>query len=225
MSINVPEATTAFELFGTESHWIRVRVTGDAFYRGPTGPAFRERQGRTLEHKREDRRAVADLLRPPTLEGVHPNTQWAYNERTVEDEILGSSDGTHDQSFETNAAPVSEVELWVDEVDSLSRAEMRDLETDPPERVERLPESGDPVEFWVRWRAVEDFLASGEGDRHFRIDRTSGTVTFGDSQRGQIPPTGENNIRVTYTTGGMRISTPHSRTSNGFLPHQRRRHL
>jgi predicted phage baseplate assembly protein len=202
VGINVPEATTAFELFGTESHWVRVRATGDDFYRGPTGPATRTRRGRTLEHKHEDRAAVADLPRPPTLTGVHPNTQWAYNERTVEEEILGSSDGTHDQSFTCNAAPVSEIELWVDEVDSLSRAEMRELATERPDAVDRLPESGDPAEFWVRWREVEDFLASDESDRHYRVDRTSGTVRFGDSQRGRIPPTGENNIRITYTTGG-----------------------
>jgi predicted phage baseplate assembly protein len=202
VSINVPEATTTFELFGTESHWIRVRVTGDDFYRGPTGPATRRRQGRTLEHKHEDRAAVADLPRPPTLEGVHPNTQWAYNERTVGDEILGSSDGTHDQSFSCNAAPVSNIELWVDEVDALSRAEMRDLAAEQPDGVERLPESGDPREFWVRWQAVDDFLASEEADRHYRVDGTSGAVTFGDSTHGRIPPTGENNIRVTYTTGG-----------------------
>jgi hypothetical protein len=72
VSINFPDATTAFERFGTHAHWIRVRVTGDAFYRGPTGPAFRKEGERTIEHKREDRSAVADLPRPPTLEGVHP---------------------------------------------------------------------------------------------------------------------------------------------------------
>jgi predicted phage baseplate assembly protein len=202
VSINFPEATAAFELFGTSAHWIRVRVTGDAFYRGPTGPAFRKEGKRTIEHKREDRSAVADLPRPPTLEGVHPNTQWAYNERTVSDEVLGSSDGSHDQTFACGSAPVTDIELWVDEVDALSGSERRALERERPEAVERLPESGDPVEFWVRWDAVEDFLDSGAEARHYRIDRTSGTVTFGDGQRGAIPPAGENNVRVTYKTGG-----------------------
>lgn len=202
VSINFPEATAAFELFGTSAHWIRVRVTGDAFYRGPTGPAFRKEGKRTIEHKREDRSAVADLPRPPTLEGVHPNTQWAYNERTVSEEILGSSDGSHDQTFACNAAPVTDIELWVDEVDALSGSERRALERERPGAIERLPESGDPVEFWVRWDAVEDFLDSDAEARHYRIDRTSGTVTFGDGQRGRIPPAGENNVRVTYKTGG-----------------------
>jgi len=202
VSINFPEATTAFELFGTSAHWLRVRVTGDAFYRGPTGPAFRREGKRTIEHKREDRSAVADLPRPPTLEGIHPNTQWAYNERTVSEEVLGSSDGSHEQTFACNTAPVTDIELWVDEADALSGSERRAIERERPGAVERVPESGDPVEFWVRWHEVEDFLDSDAEDRHYRVDRTSGTVTFGDGQRGQIPPTGENNLRVTYKTGG-----------------------
>ncbi|PSP32860.1 putative baseplate assembly protein [Halobacteriales archaeon QH_10_67_22] len=202
-SINVPEATTAFELFGTRAHWIRVRVTGDEFYRGPTGPAVRQEGERTIEHRREDRSAVADSPTPPTLQGVHPNTQWAYNERTIEGEILGSSDGSHDQAYTCNRAPVTEIELWVEEVGALSSAEMRDLERDSPEAVDRLPESGsDPVEFWVRWTEVENFLESAASDRHYRVDRTSGEIRFGDGQRGQIPPAGENNLRATYKTGG-----------------------
>jgi predicted phage baseplate assembly protein len=202
VSINFPEATTAFELFGTSAHWLRVRVTGDAFYRGPTGPAVRREGERTIEHKREDRSAVADLPRSPTLEGVYPNTQWAYNERTVSGEILGSSDGSHDQVFACNTAPVTDIELWVDEADALSTSERRALERERPDAVDRVPESGDPVEFWVRWQAVEDFLDSDAEARHYRVDRTSGTVSFGDGQRGAIPPAGENNVRVTYKTGG-----------------------
>jgi len=202
VSINFPEPTEAFELFGTSAHWLRVRVTGDAFYRGPTGPAFRKEGKRTIEHKREDRSAVADLPRPPTLEGIHPNTQWAYNERTVADEILGSSDGSHGQAFACNTPPVTDIELWVDEVDALSGSQRREIERERPGDVERVPENGDPVEFWVRWREVEDFLDSDADDRHYRVDRTSGTVTFGDGQRGTIPPAGENNVRVTYRTGG-----------------------
>jgi predicted phage baseplate assembly protein len=202
VSINVPEPTTAFERFGASRHWIRVRVTGDAFYRGPTGPAFRKEGERTIEHRHEDQSAVADLPRPPTLQGVYPNTQWAYNERTVDGEVLGSSDGSHDQSYTCSEAPVTDIQLWVDEVDALSSSEMADLEDDRPGAVERLPESeGDPVEFWVRWTEVSDFLNSDASDRHYRVDQTSGTVTFGDGQRGRIPPAGENNIRATYKTG------------------------
>ncbi|MEF8854062.1 MAG: putative baseplate assembly protein, partial [Haloarculaceae archaeon] len=202
-SLNFPEATTPFSRFGQTRHWIRVRVTGDEFYRGPTGPAIRKEGERIVELTREDRTAVADLARPPTLVGIHPNTQWAYNEETVEDEILGSSDGSHQQSFECRRAPVTDIECWVDEVDALSRAERRDLEATAPGAVRRVPESdSEPVEFWVRWEVVPDFLESGPEDRHIRVDRTRGTVEFGDGQRGRIPPAGENNVRVTYKTGG-----------------------
>jgi predicted phage baseplate assembly protein len=203
VSITFPEATEAFELFGRHRHWIRVRVTGEEFYRGPTGPAFRKEGDRVIEHASGQRQAVADSPTPPTLDGVHPNTQWAYNVRTIEDEVLGSSDGSHDQVFSCHEAPVTEIDLWVDELTALSDAERRALESDPSVAVERLPEEGsDPVEFWVRWEEVASFLDSSAEDRHYRVDRTSGTVEFGDGQRGAIPPAGENNLRVTYKTGG-----------------------
>ncbi|PSQ19193.1 putative baseplate assembly protein [Halobacteriales archaeon QS_8_69_26] len=202
VSLNFQEGTEAFSKFGEEHHWVRARVTGDEFSPGPTGPAIRRVNGRILERKPEDRTRAQGSTTPPALEGIHPNTQWAHNSETIEEEILGSSDGTHGQEFTCYNTPVTEIEVWVDEVSSLSRKEMQELEETRPEDVDRLPETDEPVEFWVRWEEVSDFLESDSSSRHYRVDRTSGTVTFGDGQRGKIPPRAENNLRVTYKTGG-----------------------
>jgi hypothetical protein len=49
---------------------------------------------------------------------------------------------------------------------------------------------------------VPNFVRSDPSSRHYTIDHTSGTVTFGDGQRGAIPPRGTDGIRATYRTGG-----------------------
>ena len=56
---------------------------------------------------------------------------------------------------------------------------------------------------WVRWHEVADFYQSGRRDRHYKINRLTGEIQFGDGQYGLIPPQGRNNIRMTrYQTDG-----------------------
>ncbi len=190
VSINFPSPTSSFELFGEEGHWIRAAVTREEFVtdaNGGTGPAGSG-----------DDEAPA----PPTLEAINPNTQWAYNERTVE-ETLGGSDGSPDQEFRCDHVPITEAEVWVNEAGSLSGSEQRELESRRPEGVRTSASAGVGTgEFWVRWQAVPDFLDSGNSSRHYRLDRTGGTITFGDGQEGAIPPTGDGNVEVRYKTGG-----------------------
>ena len=195
VSLTFPEATTAFELFGRTNHWIRARVTQDEFTVRDTEQAVTDGQA--------SEPAAERTTTPPTLDGLYPNTQWAYNTRTITDEILGSSDGSHDQSFRCAYAPVIDIEVWVDELSTLSTSEQRRLSEASPERVERERNAkGDLDSFWVRWNAVGDFLDATPNDRCYVVNRGNGTVTFGDGDRGTIPSTGTDNVRATYTTGG-----------------------
>ena len=52
------------------------------------------------------------------------------------------------------------------------------------------------------WNEVEDFDASKPGDRHYTVDLATGRVSFGDGIHGKIPPKGEDNIIVSYHSGG-----------------------
>ena len=186
VSITVPQPTTAFERFGETAHWIRLRVTGDRFDQSALSALTAE-----------------TVPAPPVVDGVHLNTQWATNTRTIEDEILGSSDGAHDQVFECAHVPIIDIDVWVDEQGSLSASQQRTLIEERPAAVERVTEpDGSVSAFWVQWTAVDDFLESGSQDRHYVVDRTSGTVAFGDGQHGAVPPSGNDNVRATYTTGG-----------------------
>lgn len=55
---------------------------------------------------------------------------------------------------------------------------------------------------WQPWQEVDDFLASGESDRHFVVDAEAGSIQFGNGLQGYAPQIGQR-IRVTsYRYGG-----------------------
>lgn len=196
VEFTLPTPTEAFELFGRTQHWIRARVTSDQF-------VVEDSQTSTdgaVDDGTEDTGRPRD---PPTLEGIFANTTWAYNTVTVTDEVLGSSDGSYEQSFVCSQAPIIDLTLWVDEFETLSAGERRRLrERQPGDVSEAYDSRGELEAFWVQWDAVDDFLDSGPQDRHFVVDRTVGTVRFSGGDNGRIPPRGVDNVKATYTTGG-----------------------
>lgn len=97
---------------------------------------------------------------PPRVLGVVTNTAPATQAQTVENEVLGGSDGLPEQTMQLFYAPVLTGSLVL-EIDEGSGFE--------------------------QWTEVRDFNASGPEDAHFTLDRTTGTVLFGDGERGRIP--------------------------------------
>ncbi|WP_458210349.1 putative baseplate assembly protein [Haladaptatus sp. NG-SE-30] len=140
---------------------------------------------------------------PPLLRGLYPNAGWADNVRTITDELLRSSDGTPNQTVAFANTPAIEEAVWIEELAALSEDTREELKREHPDHVEELTdESGTVTEFWVRWTAVDNFVDSTADARHYLIDRTAGMLTFGDGDRGMIPPLGDDNIRANYRTGG-----------------------
>ena len=115
---------------------------------------------------------------PPRLRRVSLNTMWATQAVTVHDEILGSGNGNPGQVFTTAQAPVLPGQQLV------------------------VRESGQPDEVWALWDAQPDLYDSGPQDRHYILDPLTGEIRFGDGSSGRIPPPGQNNVRITYQTGG-----------------------
>ena len=140
----------------------------------------------------------------PVLYGIYPNTAWASQAETVEDEILGSSDGTTDQEFEFAKIPVITAEIWVDEMTTLSDDEKNAIieEYGGDSVSEVKDETGKALEVWVLWQAVEDFFNSTQASRHYLVDRVTGKTGFGNGVHGMVPPVGTDNIRATYQVGG-----------------------
>jgi hypothetical protein len=54
---------------------------------------------------------------------------------------------------------------------------------------------------WVTWSRVAELASAGPQDTVFHLDPQSGELTFGDGQHGAIPPTGTDNLRVSYRSG------------------------
>ena len=171
---------------------------------GPADLTARACFGETLSWLRLRWQAGSFPL-PPQLRRVLLNTTWAAQVITVQDEILGSGNGDPGQQFTTAQTPVQPgQQLTVREPQQPAPAEAQALAQEEGANAVTvtLDAAGQPEEIWVRWHAVPDFYGSGPRDRHYTIDPLSGTITFGDGTSGLIPPIGQNNIRITYRSGG-----------------------
>ncbi len=114
-------------------------------------------------------------------------TVTAVNADTIEDEMVGVSDGVPGQRFKLERAPVVPGQEVVVEVSS---------------------DDG-----WTQWRSVPNFADSEAGSREFLLDATAAEIMFGPMVRladgttrqyGAVPPKGSA-IRVArYRTGGGR---------------------
>lgn len=140
----------------------------------------------------------------PRLRRALLNTTMASQTVTLKMEILGSSDGSRHQRFQTTRAPVLEGQLLeVREPEQPSALERNRVKKEAGGQSVTASASHDSSNVWVRWTEVADFYGSGARDRHYIVDHLTGEVRFGDGARGMIPPTGSGNLRLTqYKTGG-----------------------
>jgi predicted phage baseplate assembly protein len=141
----------------------------------------------------------------PRLGHVLTNTVWGTHSATLTAEILGSSDGGANLAFTLSHRPVLEGQhIEVREPELPSDTDRAELERhEGPEAIQLTGQPDRPQEIWVRWREVPDFHASGPRDRHYRINRQTGEVSFGDGRHGMAPPRGVRNVRASvYQTGG-----------------------
>ena len=114
----------------------------------------------------------------PRLQQVLLNSIEALQTVTINNEILGSSNGNEKQEFQTTRKPV------------LAGQQLE------------VQEQG----IWTSWHQVTDFYQSSASDRHYLLDRLTGKIIFGDGHNGLIPPRGKGNIRMSrYQTGGGKI--------------------
>jgi Baseplate J-like protein len=142
----------------------------------------------------------------PQLSRVLLNTMLATQSIAIRDEILGSSDGSDNQIFNTTKIPVLPAQrLDVREIDVPSAADRAKIERIEGQEAIAISRdlAGNPQEIWVRWHEVIDFYGSSAVDRHYVLNNVTGEIRFGNGISGKIPPIGTGNIRMThYRTGG-----------------------
>lgn len=139
------------------------------------------------------------------LRGVYLNTTPAIQAVAVASAILGSGNGLPNQTLRFTRVPVlPRQQVLVQEPEPPSDREQVALETEEGKDAiqTRLNSVTREPEIWVRWHEVPNFTGSDPTSRHYVLDHVTGVLTFGDGQRGLIPPRGTNNITATYQTGG-----------------------
>lgn len=117
------------------------------------------------------------------LQDVRLNTVPATQAATQLDERLGTSTGRPSERFTLAKAPV-----------------LIDPQTGTPSLELTVGDTSA-----APWDRVEDFYKSGPGDPHYILDPLTGTITFGDGRRGQIPVAGQAITATRYRTGGGTI--------------------
>lgn len=145
---------------------------------------------------------MGGYVKPPRIRRVLTNVVEAFNQTTIRDEILGSSDATPMQKFRLLHGPLLEDEIIeVRERHTPPAAELEDLGENPVRPVADDAEENEEV--WVRWKRVDSFYDSKPRSRHYMIDYQTGEVEFGDGGKGLMPPEGQNNIVArAYHIGG-----------------------
>jgi len=174
-------------------------------------PGFREHRKFNREaywlravYERETASGATDIA-IPVINGVFLNTTLATQCETLNDEILGSGDGTKDQVFHLEKVPVisGSEEIWIDEFKSISSEEQTRLTQEEKYPVKPVSdEKGELTGFWVKWKAIESIVNASADERCYEIDNVSGAVYFGDGIYGKIPPGGADNIKANYRGGG-----------------------
>ena len=142
----------------------------------------------------------------PRLRWMLLNTTTALQTVTIRNEVLGSSDGSSEQTFRPTRTPIllgQRLEVREPEMPAAAELEVITRE-EGTDAITLIPDvAGRPKEIWVRWHEVSDFYGSGPRDRHYVLDHLSGEMRTGDGLHGLIPPIGRGNMRlVRYQVGG-----------------------
>ena len=98
--------------------------------------------------------------------------------------------------------PVQNCEVWIDELKGLAVAEAEKLAEEMPARVRLERQDGVLTRCWVLWERTSHLSLTSRGDRVYELDPYAGVISFGDGICGKVPPVGERNILVRYSSGG-----------------------
>lgn len=146
---------------------------------------FRVRTKRTVSEDPIFFETDEDLVIPAGCTGLEQDENGDYLYKvsathgyTVNEDVIGTSDGTPNQKFKLNFAPVIEdsITVYVNEGDG-----------------------------YVKWRPVDNFINSSYNSPHYEInleEDDSVVIAFGDGVAGKIPVTYPNGIIASYRVGG-----------------------
>jgi hypothetical protein len=166
--------------------------------------------------------------RKTRIDGIYLNAVWASQLQTLENEVLGASNGEPDQVFFFRNTPVLEGEtIEVRELEGarakveepILRDELSKLGVpDSDIRSVRDPRTGDVNEVWVTWHEEPNLFFASPTARVYTIERSQGRLLFGGLGEGLSPVAAADNIVARlYRSGGGTIGNVSKGAINQLL--------
>lgn len=125
----------------------------------------------------------------PEIRAVIPNAVQIRNQETLPELSFSIEASAPNMSFALGVENILSAEVFVNERERLTMGAMQRMLRETPEDVRAEYDFlGDIQSFFVRWTEVDNFDSSHPGDRHYVIDRMTGTLRFGDGISVMIPP-------------------------------------
>ena len=135
------------------------------------------------------------------IEKIYLNAVSSTNSN--KQEFNRSSDGTKNQEFLLEDIPIKEepIKIWINEINFIKEKEISELKKTGAIKEKKTLE-GKAIEQWVLWSEIQNIKNSKPHERHFSVNKVSRKIKFGDGIHGMIPPSGSNNIKIQYFSGG-----------------------
>ena len=187
-----------------------LRQSGMLQFIGPTDAVAAAGLGGTAYRIRARLKDGAKLTELP-VSGIWLNSVWASHRVRIEQEPLGTADGTPAQALRFARAPVLEGETIEIREWSGSGEGWQIVARQVPEadlRYERDPITQKIKAAWVRWRERRQLYDAQPQDRFFVLERATGLIRFGNGTQGMIPPAGSRMVASYLTGGGLSGNVP-----------------
>ena len=190
-----------FEPIRTVDQTERLLHSGEIFLFLPEKLPEAEKLGETGWWLRLSRSALETGIMP-TVASVTVNAVSAVQCRREADQYFDTEIYEAGKRVQLLSLPVLACRVWVDEVSSIPDAELEQLKRETPERVRLEWEDHILRHCWIEWERVDDLAMAAADARAYMLDPFQGTIAFGDGHQGRVPPTGDRNICVSYSSGG-----------------------
>jgi len=134
------------------------------------------------------RALVEEKIEKRVIKNIFLNTINVRQSKTLQNVVLGSSDGSGSQELKLKGLNIFNLKLWVLEEDEVNDMTcFKDKFTD---------------KYWVLWSQVNHLHQTQFNSRVYELNSHLSKINFGDDRNGKIPPLGKNNIMISYSIGG-----------------------
>ncbi|MCC8162095.1 MAG: hypothetical protein LIO86_02740 [Lachnospiraceae bacterium] len=124
---------------------------------------------------------------PPLIRDIRFNAVETANIETMDEEDFYIDAAAPDMEVSLGVSHILDVELWVNEKNTLSRPLMQRMLRETPDEVRAEYDMlGEVSSFYVRWREA-DRLDFPESRRSFLLDRMNSRLIFGDGVHADFP--------------------------------------